>query len=89
MIELQFAGSEIPNDLEQYGNVFDVRPPRAKLKTPRSQVPEILAALLSKYNIEDVSVQERPLEEVIAEFFAKDKNEPRQPESETVELATE
>ena len=89
VIELQFAGSEIPNDLEQYGNVFDVRPPRAKLKTPRSQVPEILAALLSKYNIEDVSVQERPLEEVIAEFFAKDKNDPRQPESETVELATE
>ncbi len=69
VIELLFAGNEVPDGLDRYGAVFDVHPPRAKLKVARNQIPEILTALLSKYSIDDVSVQERPLEEVIAELF--------------------
>jgi ABC-2 type transport system ATP-binding protein len=69
VIELQFADSVVPADLERYGTVFDVKLPRAKLKVPRGQVPEVLSSLLSRFAVEDVSVHERPLEEVIAELF--------------------
>ena len=69
VIGLQFAGSSVPQDLDQFGTVVERQPPRAKLEVPRHQIPEILAGLLAKYSIEDVVVQERPLEEVIAELF--------------------
>ena len=69
IMDLQFAG-EVPDDLARYGQVVEVKPPRVRLEVPRQRIPEILTALLSNYSIEDVGVQERPLEEVIAEMFA-------------------
>ena len=69
VIELQFSGSKVPDDLDRYGTVFDVEPPRVRIRVARDQVPRTLTALLSRYEIEDVSVQDRPLEEAIAEFF--------------------
>jgi ABC-2 type transport system ATP-binding protein len=70
-IQLQFAGSEVPDDIERYGRVVERVPPRVKLEVPRHEIPRVLAALLDRYTIEDVGVQERPLEEVIAELFAR------------------
>src|SRR5579872_7301041 len=69
VIELLFSGEKRPEGLERFGEVFDDNFPRAKLKVPRNQVPEILAALLSRYSLEDVGVHDRPLEEAIAEIF--------------------
>ncbi|MCA9076301.1 MAG: ABC transporter ATP-binding protein [Planctomycetaceae bacterium] len=69
VISLQFAGTELPADLDRFGTVVESRPPRVKLEVARQQVPEVLTALLSTYTIEDVGVQDRPLEEVIAEMF--------------------
>jgi ABC-2 type transport system ATP-binding protein len=69
IMDLQFAG-EVPNDLGRYGVVVETRPPRVRLEVPRQRIPEILTALLANYSIEDVGVQERPLEDVIAEMFA-------------------
>jgi len=70
-IHLQFDGNEMPTDLERFGRVIEQIPPRVKLEVPRQEIPKVLAALLDRYTIEDVGVQERPLEEVIAELFAK------------------
>jgi len=70
-IQLQFAGSEIPADIERFGRVVERIPPRVKLEVPRQEIPKVLAALLDQYTIEDVGVQERPLEEVIAELFVR------------------
>jgi ABC-2 type transport system ATP-binding protein len=69
VVELQFAGAEVPHGLERYGEVVESRPPRAKIKVLRAKVPETLAALLAEYQVEDVGVGDRPLEEVIAEIF--------------------
>lgn len=68
VLELQFA-DEVPADLARFGEVFDVQPPRAKVRIPRQKVPETLGAILSSYSIEDIGVHDRPLEEVIAEMF--------------------
>lgn len=69
IISLQFAGSDVPGDLGRYGTVVKTEPPRANLEVPRNRISEVLTALLNNYSIEDVGVQERPLEEVIAEMF--------------------
>jgi len=69
VIELQFADNSIPAGLSAYGEVFDEKPPRVKIKVLRANVPNVLTALLSQHSIEDVSVADRPLEEVIAEMF--------------------
>jgi ABC-2 type transport system ATP-binding protein len=78
IIELQFAGTSIPDDLDQYGRVFDSKAPRAKLEVDRNRIPEILTSVLSRYTIEDVSVQERPLEDVIAELFTSHREEAKE-----------
>jgi ABC-2 type transport system ATP-binding protein len=70
IMDLQFVGSEVPRGLERFGTVVELSPPRVRLEVPRQKIPEILSALLSSYSIEDVGVQERPLEEVIAELFS-------------------
>ena len=69
VIELQFAGTKLPEDLGRFGEVFDSQPPRVKIRVPRNEVPEILNRLLDSYVIEDISVEDRPLEEAMAELF--------------------
>jgi ABC-2 type transport system ATP-binding protein len=69
-MDLQFAGSEVPNDLARFGTIVECQPPKVRLEVPRQNIPKILSNLLSNYNIEDVGVQERPLEDVIAELFS-------------------
>ena len=43
---------------------------KVKLRVARRAVPEVLAAILAQHAIEDVSVEDPPLEEVIAEMFS-------------------
>ena len=71
ILQLQFAGTTLPEDIDSYGEVVERQPPRVKLSIPRAQTPQVLSALLQKYNIEDIGVHERPLEEVIAEMFSE------------------
>jgi len=75
IMDVQFDGDEMPPDFSQWGEVIEQEAPHVKLKVPRNKIPEILSNLLSKYRILDVGVQERPLEEVIAEVFTEQKND--------------
>jgi len=71
VITLLFAGDEpLPTNLDRYGEVIDQQAPKLKLRVPRRKVPEALAGILASHAIEDVSVEDPPLEEVIAEMFA-------------------
>lgn len=70
-IQLQSAGVDVPEDLPRYGKVLEQNPPRVKLEVPRTEIPKVLAALLDRFAIEDVVVEERPLEDAIAEMFAR------------------
>ncbi|MEX0718731.1 MAG: ABC transporter ATP-binding protein [Planctomycetaceae bacterium] len=88
VVDLQFAGAGIPEDIASYGTVIERRPPRVKLEVPRQRIPEILSSLLTRYTIEDVAVQERPLEEVIAELFTAEDAD-AEPTDSAVELPKE
>ena len=71
IISFQLVGGQIPGDLARYGEVLAAEPPRAKLRVDRSLVPEVLSSLLAQHPIEDVTVEDPPLEEVIAEVFSQ------------------
>jgi ABC-2 type transport system ATP-binding protein len=70
VITLQFASDDLPEDLARYGEVIELEAPRAKLRVERRVVTEILSAILQKHPIRDVSVEDPPLEEVLAKMFA-------------------
>ena len=68
IMTLQFADDHHP-DLSGLGEVLDETWPKARLKVDRSDVPRVLAEVLRDNPIEDVAVEDVPLEEVIAEMF--------------------
>jgi ABC-2 type transport system ATP-binding protein len=49
--------------------VLQAPPPRVKLRVERAAVPQVLSSILASHTVEDVSVEDPPLEEVIAEVF--------------------
>jgi len=64
------ADAEPPQGLSRFGEVLEERFPKVKLRINRGAVPELLAGILAAHTIEDVSVEDPPLEEVIAEMFS-------------------
>jgi ABC-2 type transport system ATP-binding protein len=71
VVTLLFAGDVVPEGLAQYGEVLESQAPKAKLRVDRSVVAESLAGILSQYTVQDVSVEDPPLEEVIADMFSQ------------------
>ncbi|MBL9090732.1 MAG: ABC transporter ATP-binding protein [Planctomycetaceae bacterium] len=69
VVTLAFADDADPPDLSQFGTVVEVRSPKVKLKVDRPKVAEMLAAVLNDHVVSDVSVEDPPLEDVIAEVF--------------------
>jgi ABC-2 type transport system ATP-binding protein len=69
VVTLQFAEDQATDDLSRFGEVIEVIPPKATLRIDRAAVPRMLAAILSQHSIEDVMVEDPPLDEVIASVF--------------------
>lgn len=72
VLSLQFGDGEMPSDLARYGEVLEVAEPKAKLRVERNVIAEVLSSVLANHTIEDVSVEDPPLEDVIAEVFASE-----------------
>lgn len=75
VVTLQFADDQVPDDLARYGEVIEKQVPRVKLRVERTVVAKMLAAVLDRCSVEDVSVEDPPLEEVIAEMFSQVNDE--------------
>jgi ABC-2 type transport system ATP-binding protein len=75
VISLLVADGQMPGNLDRFGEVLSVEPPRAKLRVQRSHVTEVLSAILAQHAIEDVSVEDPPLEEIIAKVFSENREE--------------
>lgn len=69
IITLQFAEGHQPEDLGRHGTVIDTNWPKAQLKIARADIPRVLAEVLKDHPIEDVAVEDPPLEDVIASLF--------------------
>lgn len=75
VITLSFHNGEIPDNLQRYGTVLEADLPSVKLSIERERVSEVLGSILSQYQVEDLTVNERPLEDVFAELFEGHKAE--------------
>ena len=69
IITIRFANGTPAGDLGRFGQVILREPPRIKLRVPRTEATEIVRAILAQYTAEDVSVEDPPLEELIATLF--------------------
>jgi ABC-2 type transport system ATP-binding protein len=67
LVKLQFDVA--PDSLERFGEVTRQEGPLVDLNVDRVQVPEVLAAILDQYTVIDMSVQDPPLDQVIARVF--------------------
>jgi ABC-2 type transport system ATP-binding protein len=68
-LRLHFDTEINAQDLERYGEVDRVEGTVAELKVDRARIAESLSALLDRFTIVDMSVQDPPLDRVIAQVF--------------------
>lgn len=84
VLSLQFAHGRMPSDLSRYGDVLEIVEPKARLRVDRANISSVLASVLAANTLEDISVEDPPLEEVIAELFALTTKRGVTPEPEAV-----
>ncbi len=58
-------------DLEQYGEVVDHDAASFRLKVKRDRVIAVCKALLDRFHVNDIDIQEVPIEEIIRQIFAR------------------
>ena len=71
VLTLLFSNGQLPSDFSRYGEVVEIAEPRVKLRVDRQQIAAVLSTVLANHTLEDVSVEDPPLEEVIAQVFAQ------------------
>ncbi len=70
LVRLHLADGQSADGLSKFAEVESVELPRVTMRCQRSEVTKILAAILQQYEVEDVAVEDPPLEEVIADLYA-------------------
>lgn len=70
IITIRFSDGVVPADLARFGQIILREPPRVRLRVSRSDATEVIRAVLTRYLADDVSVEDPPLEELIAALFA-------------------
>jgi ABC-2 type transport system ATP-binding protein len=92
LVKLLFPGEAAPDGLEAYGELTERAGPSVSLKVERARVPEVLAAILDRHTVLDMSVQDPPLDQVIAKVFQEadvnHRGTETQRESEKTEVAS-
>jgi ABC-2 type transport system ATP-binding protein len=73
LVTLQFAGESTPAGLDRYGEVVQLDGPVASLRIERTRVAAVLSAVLDKDTLLDISVQDPPLDQVIARVFEEEQ----------------
>ena len=70
VVTLMFSEDKMPSDLARWGEVLEVVEPKAKLRVDRQDVGRVLSSILSEHTLQDVTVEDPPLEQVIADVFS-------------------
>ena len=71
VITLELLNGDKPANLNRYGEVLNSEPPRIKLRVERNVVPDVLSQILANHSVVDVSVEDPPLEEIIAAMYLR------------------
>lgn len=68
-IVLTFAKAVAEQDLKHYGDVVEYQPLKAAVQVPRAETTKWAAAMLTNLPVEDISIEEPSLEDVVRELF--------------------
>lgn len=71
VVTLELAEGQGAEGLDRYGEIISIELPRVKIRCERAKISTTLAGVLDAYAINDVAVEDPPLEEVIAGLFAQ------------------
>ncbi len=69
LVKVQFEAAEAPADLRAFGDEVSRQGPVVELKIDRTKIAEVLAVLLDRHAIADVSIHDPPLDQMIAKVF--------------------
>jgi ABC-2 type transport system ATP-binding protein len=69
LVRLHFSGIAAPDSLDGFGEIVAREGPVIDLKVDRSRVALAIAAILDRHTVIDLSVEDPPLEQVIARVF--------------------
>ena len=73
-VDLDDAAMSTADELRMFGNVVERDPGHIRLKVPRDQVIEVCKALLERFPVADIDIQEVSVEEVIRDIFINSRN---------------
>ena len=74
VISLQLANGQPSDDWARFGEILSIELPKVKIRVQRGVVPEGVGGILAAHAVDDISVEDPPLEEVIAEMFRREGN---------------
>lgn len=81
IVTLQLAETRALDSLKNLPNVLEVEAPKIKFRVGRDDVGRVLSEILSQHRVDDIVVEDPPLEEVISNVFSaaeKDRIEAEQ-----------
>ncbi|HRX87713.1 MAG TPA: ABC transporter ATP-binding protein [Phycisphaerae bacterium] len=70
IIKLRFHDGQMPERFDAFGEVLELSPPTVTLKVERAEVARLTGRMLAEHAVDDVAVEEIPIEEVIGEVFS-------------------
>jgi ABC-2 type transport system ATP-binding protein len=65
------TGEGFPPDLSTYGEVIERLPERVSLRVAPDQVGRVAARLLADLRVDDLNIEDQPIEDVIEQVFAE------------------
>jgi len=71
IVTLHLANSSSLDSLQGLPNVMEVKAPNIKFRVERDQVGRVLSQILNSHDVDDIVVEDPPLEEVIAKVFSE------------------
>lgn len=77
IVTLDFDEQPEPSRIERLGFPCEIRGPRVLLRIDRARIADVLPDLLRAAGIRDVSVEDVPLEEIVAGLFRQGGGQPR------------
>ncbi|RME38209.1 MAG: ATP-binding cassette domain-containing protein [Planctomycetota bacterium] len=69
LLKVRFGNGHVPERLDSIGEVVELDPPTVTFHLPRDEVPERASRLLQRFAVEDISVEDPPIAEVIGRVF--------------------
>ena len=72
ILRLQLADGQSADGLERFATVDSITLPKVTLRCDRNEVTGMLAKILQQYRVDDIAVEDPPLEEVIAKLYEDD-----------------